>query len=564
MRYTSDLIDAEWQLIHYCFPKPSKTGRPREPTYRELLNAMFYVVRTACQWRNLPKDFAPWSTVYHYFRLWKRTQLWERIHTHLREHLRQVEGRQRQATAGIIDSQSVKSTECSDERGYDAGKKVNGRKRHGLVDTLAETAVMKIALPLAGIMALWLGVMRLAEKAGLIQRLARVLRPAMKRLFPEVTAGHPAMGSMLMNMAANFLGLANAATPLGIRAMKDLETLNPRPGTATNAMCTFLAINTSSIQLLPVTAVAVLAVSGSVQPYAIIGTSILATTCSTIAGITAVKLLEKLPGFRLPPRSETSGRAGSPLPAAGLRDDDGAHGVPCPTNESTTSAESESAPMNRFGVATLVLFFLFFVALFVAISFPETFNHPVSAELQQQGPIVRSLNTISLLAIPFMLAFFPLYAALRRVKVYEQFIEGAKEGFQVAVTIIPYLIAILVAIGMFRGAGGIDLMTAWLKPVMKLLYFPSELLPMSLMRPLSGSGTLGIFTELVSQFGPDSLIARTAGTIYGSMETTFYVIAVYFGAVGVQRTRHAVPAGLIADLVGIIASVVICRLVFSP
>jgi putative transposase len=136
MRYTSDLTDAEWQLIHYCFPKASRTGRPRQHTYRELLNAMFYVVRTACQWRNLPKDFAPWHTVYHYFRQWKRNGLWEQIHTHLREHLRQRGGRQRQATAGIIDSQSVKSTECSDQRGYDAGKKVNGRKRHVLVDTL--------------------------------------------------------------------------------------------------------------------------------------------------------------------------------------------------------------------------------------------------------------------------------------------------------------------------------------------------------------------------------------------------------------------------------------------
>jgi putative transposase len=136
MRYTTDLTDAEWQLIDYCFPKPSKTGRPRQHTYRELLNAMFYLVRTACQWRNLPKDFAPWRTVYHYFRLWKRTGLSKQIHTHLREHLGQVEGRQRQASAGIIDSQSVKSTECSEQRGYDAGKKVNGRKRHVLVDTL--------------------------------------------------------------------------------------------------------------------------------------------------------------------------------------------------------------------------------------------------------------------------------------------------------------------------------------------------------------------------------------------------------------------------------------------
>jgi len=187
----------------------------------------------------------------------------------------------------------------------------------------------------------------------------------------------------------------------------------------------------------------------------------------------------------------------------------------------------------------------------------------VGAELSKQSSMVRSLNTISLLAVPFMLSFFPLYAALRRVRVYEQFVEGAKEGFQVAVTIIPYLVAILVAIGMFRGAGGIDLLTDGLRPLLQVVGFPPELVPMCLMRPLSGSGSLGIFTELVKQYGPDTLIARMAGTIYGSTETTFYVIAVYFGAVAIRRTRHAVPAGLIADFVGMIASVIICRMVFS-
>ena len=427
---------------------------------------------------------------------------------------------------------------------------------------MAETAVTKIALPLVGVMALWLGIMRLAEKAGLVQLLARTLRPAMKWLFPDVPGDHPAMGSMLMNMAANFLGLSNAATPLGLRAMKDLEMLNPYPGTASNAMVTFLAINTSSIQLLPVTAIAVLTVANAAQPYAIISTAILATICSTVAGITAVKLLEKLPGYRLPPVPVTSGGAGSPLPAAGTPDDC-AHGVTRPTDEKIAGAESESSPMNRFGVGALILFFLFFCALLVAISFPEIQNHPVSGELQRQQPAVRVLNTISLLAIPFMLAFFPLYAALKRVKVYEQFVEGAKEGFQVAVTIIPYLVAILVAAGMFRGAGGIALITDWLRPALNAVGFPADLLPMCLVRPLSGSGTLGLFTELVKEFGPDSLIARTAGTIFGSTETTFYVIAVYFGAINVRRTRHAVPAGLIADAVGIVASVIICRMMFG-
>ena len=411
---------------------------------------------------------------------------------------------------------------------------------------MAETAVMTIALPLVGIMSLWLGTMRLAERAGLIQVLARAVKPLMRRLFPDVPPEHPAMGSMLMNFAANFLGLANAATPLGIRAMKDLETLNPRPGVATNAMCTFLAVNTSSIQLLPITAVAVLAVSGSLQPYAIIGTSILATTFSTIAGITAVKLLEKLPAYQLPP--VPAGTRPAPTAAA--------EQLPDATPASTTQS------MSAGGKVALIAFALFFLALFLAISFPQLFNRPLSADAQKQSGMVRALNTISLIAVPFLLSFFPLYAALKRVKVYEQFVEGAKEGFQVAITIIPYLVAILVAIGMFRGAGGIDLITSALRPMLNAVGFPSELVPMCLMRPLSGSGTLGIFTELVKQFGPDSLIARTAGTIYGSTETTFYVIAVYFGAVAVHRTRHAVPAGLIADAVGMIASVIICRLVF--
>jgi len=417
---------------------------------------------------------------------------------------------------------------------------------------MAKAAVMDIALPLVGIMALWLGIMRLAEKAGLIQLLARAMRPVMKWLFPDVPAEHPAMGSMLMNMAANVLGLSNAATPLGLRAMKDLETLNPRPGTATNAMCTFLAINTSSIQLLPVTAVAVLAVAGSLQPYAIIGSAIIATTFSTLAGIVSVKLLEKMPGYRLPPLT------GAEEAAIQNRTSEGdARGAATVTNE-----QDDSAPMPRAGLAALGLFFIFFITLFVVISFPEVVNRPLSAEMQKQNPFVRSMNTVSLLAVPFLLSFFPLYAALRRVKVYEQFVEGAKEGFQVAVTIIPYLVAILVAVGMFRGAGGIDLITKALKPMLDFVHFPTELVPMCLMRPLSGSGTLGMFTELVKEFGPDSLIARTAGTIFGSTETTFYVIAVYFGAVSVKRTRHAVPAGLIADGVGMIASVIVCRMMF--
>jgi spore maturation protein B len=191
------------------------------------------------------------------------------------------------------------------------------------------------------------------------------------------------------------------------------------------------------------------------------------------------------------------------------------------------------------------------------------FGLPVPPEAVPRPLFVRVVDAISRLSIPFLLAGFPLYAALRRVKVYEEFVDGAKEGFEVAIRIIPYLIAILVAIGMFRAAGGLEMLGNLLKPVMSAVGFPPDLLPLVLMRPLSGSGTLGIFSELVKQCGPDSLVTRMGATIYGSTETTFYVLAVYFGSVAVKRTRYAVLAGLTADFVGVVASIIICRLVFG-
>jgi spore maturation protein SpmA len=442
---------------------------------------------------------------------------------------------------------------------------------------MAEVAVMKTALPLVGIMALWLGVMRLAERAGLVTLLARGLRPIMRRLFPDVPAEHPAMGSMLMNIAANMLGLGNAATPLGLRAMKDLESLNPRAGTATNAMCTFLAINTSSVQLIPVTAIAILAANKSSNPSAIVGTSIMATACAAVSGVTMAKILERLPMFRLAPAPVTSGalsegeRAGERIPrehgplSPALSPSEGERG------ESASSAREQSPvkeaatlqPLQWWGQIVLGAFGLFFVWLFVRLAFPTALGLELSPEAAKQTIFVRIVDAISKLSIPLLLSLFPLYAALRRVKVYEEFVEGAKEGFDVAIRIIPYLVAILVAIGMFRAAGGIDLLSKALKPAMLAVGFPPDLLPLVLMRPLSGSGTLGLFTELVQHLGPDSLVSRMAGTIFGSTETTFYVLAVYFGSVAVKRTRYALLAGLTADFVGVVASVIICRMVFG-
>jgi spore maturation protein SpmA len=458
----------------------------------------------------------------------------------------------------------------------------------------AAQAAATLALGLIGIMALWLGVMRLAERAGLVQLLARVLQPVMRRLFPDVPRDHPANGAMVMNMAANMLGLGNAATPLGLRAMEHLERLNPHPGTATNAMCTFLAINTSSIQLIPATTVAILSSAGSMRPSAIIGTAFMATICSTVVGITAVKLLEKMPGFR-----ETSAKKAAPTEK---------EAEPNKEDEAEVFVEPPRV-LGLGGRVILTGFILFFVALLGLLTFSpklldSTTPGPGEARItikktervagliqsdtgsaitvqlpggdvrsipkaddvkieRYDSAMVRLVNAISILAVPFLLSLFPLYAALRGLKVYEEFVEGAKEGFQVAVRIIPYLVTMLVAIGMFRGSGGIDLLTAALRPVLNLVGFPPELMPLALMRPLSGSGSNALFVDLIKTFGPDHLLTYTAGTIIGSTETTFYVAAIYFGAVAVKRMRHAIPAGLLADLAGIIAAIIICRAVLA-
>lgn len=431
---------------------------------------------------------------------------------------------------------------------------------------MADLAVMKIALPLIGIMALWLGLMRLAERSGLVPQLARALRPGLRWLFPSVPADHPAMGSMVMNMAANMLGLANAATPLGLRAMRDLETLNPHPGTATDAMVMFLAINTSSIQLLPTTAIAILATMHAQEPTAIVGTAFLATVCSSVAGITVARWLQGWRVFRAAADADAVGAVAAPAAV-------GAAAAPEP------EAAPATRPLTPGGRVALGALVLGFVGLFGWIALaPESYRAATAAvhaqlfpgrevaralDLGPGGLGLRAVGTLSLLAVPFMLVLFPVYAALRGVKVYEEFVEGAKEGFPVALRVIPFLVAILVAIGMFRGAGGIEALQHLLAPLLRPLGFPPDLLPMALVRPLSGSATTGLFTELVQHAGPDSLTARMAGTIFGSTETTFYVIAVYFGSVAVRRSRHALAAGLCADFVGVVASVAICRLMWG-
>ena len=398
----------------------------------------------------------------------------------------------------------------------------------------AKASLMSIALPLGAVMALWLGIMRLAEKSGAVERLSGFLRPLLTRLFPDVPADHPAMGAMVMNIAANMLGLGNAATPLGLRAMQCLESLNPRPGTATNAMCTFLAINTSSVQLIPATAVGILAAAGATHPTSIIGTALVATSCSFLTGIISVKLLQRLPMFALPPVTALAD-------SAKMKED------PLPSVHSAL---------------TLTLWKKLLLALYVAL-FAGTVWHLVASRSGESSLAISVIQSISLVAIPFLIGFFPLYAALQGVAVYEEFIEGAKEGIQVALRIFPYLVAILVAVGIFRAAGGIDILTRLLAPLLDLIGLPTQVLPLVLVRPLSGSAATGLFAEIVKACGPNSYAAQLAGTILGGTETTLYVLAVYFGSVAIRRGRHALAAGLFADAAGVAASLVICKLVFS-
>ncbi len=380
---------------------------------------------------------------------------------------------------------------------------------------------VNIALGLIGIMALWLGVMKIAEQAGLISLIAKIVKPITRRLFPDVPSDHPAIGSMIMNISANTLGLGNAATPFGLKAMEQLNKLNTDKTTASNSMITFLAINTAGITLIPATAIAIRAASGSSDPAIIIGTSLFASCCATIAGVTAAKFFEKL---------------GS-------------------TKTNTTNKNSRLFRPLLLIVAVIIIVFavLYFGGSGMLMLISTLFNPQAVKDV---------IQTISFFAIPLLIISFISYGVIKKVKVYEQFIEGAKEGFNIAVRIIPYLVAMLMAIGIFRAGGAMELLVYILQPVMNIIGMPAEALPMALMRPLSGSGSLGIMTEIISVHGPDTFMGVLVSTFYGSTETTFYVLAVYFGAVNIKKTRHALPAGLIADIVGILAALFIVKQLF--
>lgn len=364
----------------------------------------------------------------------------------------------------------------------------------------------EVSLGLTGVMCLWLGIMRLGERGGAVELLARGFDPLLRRLFPGVPAGHPAGASIVMNVSANMLGLDNAATPIGLKAMKELQQLNPEPETASNDQILFLVINASAVTVIPTAIMTYRAQLGAADPTDVFLPLLIATFCSTMVGILVTARIQKLP-------------LANPVTIAYL------------------------------GGITL------FVGLLVgycASLDKET--------LERQTSLVANLLIFSVIVV------FLLLAARRRVAFYESFVDGAKEGFTVAVGIIPYLVAMLVAVGVLRASGALDQVLDVVRWVVGGVGMDArwvDALPVALVRPLSGSGSRGLVIETMKTLGPDSFAGRLACVIQGSTETTFYVLAVYFGSVGIKNTRHAIACGLTAELAGFLGAVAVCYLFFG-
>lgn len=367
-------------------------------------------------------------------------------------------------------------------------------------------AAFEIALGLTGVLSLWLGIMRIGEQSGFIRLLTRALTPLFSRLMPDVPKDHPALGAMMMNISANALGLDNAATPMGIKAMQELQTLNPTPETASNAQILFLVINTSSVTLFPVTIFTYRAQLGAANPTDVFIPILIATYCSTLAGLLAVAAVQKI---NLLDKVVLAYLSGITLVVGGLL--------------SYFSGLPQQQMLEQSAAASNIILFSLIIAFLI-------------------GAINKGINA------------------------YEVFIEGAKEGFQTAVKLIPYLVAMLVAIAVFRASGALELLADGARHVVQRLGFDDrfiDALPTALIKPFSGSGARAMMIDTMTTHGADSFAGRLVCIIQGSTETTFYVLAVYFGAVGIKRIRHAAACGIIADLGGMIAAVFITYAFFG-
>lgn len=399
-------------------------------------------------------------------------------------------------------------------------------------------AAVNLAIGLIGIMAFWLGMVRILEAGGLMFTLARLLKPLMVKLFPDVPEEHPAMGAMILNISANMLGLGNAATPFGVKAMVELDKLNPFKGTATNAMCLFLAINTSSVAILPLGVIGVRAAAGASDPVSIWIPTFLATACSTIVGIVAATFFgRKDKAYRGQVQQKF---ASDPLDTA------------CPDPLEKEKVEPVDVSYKHLcgttGVRQKALAYLL-PAMFLGLLIWRIVSAVGRGVL---GEFITG-ELAAFWLMPGLILLIVSYGVGKGVRVYDAVSEGAKQGFEVAVRIIPFLVTILVAIGMFRASGAMGLIADILNPLTGLIGLPADVLPMAIVRPLSGSGAFAIMGELVNN-SPDSYEAFVASTMMGSTETTFYVLAVYFGSIGIVRIRYALAASIIADIAGLVSA----------
>lgn len=364
----------------------------------------------------------------------------------------------------------------------------------------------EISLGLTGVLSLWLGIMKIGERGGVVNALARVLSPVFARLFPDIPKGHPVTGSIFMNIAANMLGLDNAATPLGLKAMEQMQTLNTRKDTATNPMIMFLVLNTSGLTIIPVSIMVYRAQMGAAQPTDIFIPILLATFFSTLTGIIVTSLYQRI------------------------------------------------NLLNRVMLLTLGGLCVAVAAVMWGFG-----------RLDKEQMNIVSTSVANILLFTIIITFI-LAGVRKKVNVYDAFIEGAKDGFSTAVRIIPYLVAILVGIGVFRASGAMDMLIGGIKWVVEACGGNTDFvgaLPTALMKPLSGSGARGMMVDAMTTYGADSFVGRLSCIFQGSTDTTFYILAVYFGSVGVRYTRHAVACGLLADLAGVIAAIAICYMFFG-
>ena len=364
----------------------------------------------------------------------------------------------------------------------------------------------EISLGLTGVLSLWMGVMKIGEQGGVVNVLARLLSPVFTKLFPDIPKGHPVTGSIFMNIAANMLGLDNAATPLGLKAMEQMQELNTKKETASNPMIMFPVLNTSGLTLIPVSIMVYRAQMGAAQPTDIFIPILLATFFSTLAGIIVTSLYQRI---NLINRTMLLTLGGACLLVAGVI---------------WGFSQLDGESMNKVS------------------------------------------TTVANILLMTIITSFIVAGVRKKINVYESFIDGAKDGFQTAVRIIPYLVAILVAIGVFRASGAMDMLIGMINDGVSLLGVDTqwvEAMPTALMKPLSGSGARGMMVDAMTTYGADSFVGRLSCVFQGSTDTTFYILAVYFGSVGVRHTRHAVNCGLLADLAGIIAAIAICYLFFA-